>query len=407
VVVAHVTSYGAEPLPVRAALGRVPPVGPLEGIRVLEVPNLGPVQFAGMLLGDLGAEVVRLDRASDARRGAGAMAASPFAVLDRNRLSLGVDLKHPDGPGAVLRLVERADVIVEGFRPGVAERLGIGPEACRTRNPRLVYGRMTGWGRDGPRDLEPGHDINYIALSGVLAHIGARGGPPVPPINLIGDFGGGAMFLVVGILAALVERAASGLGQVVDAAMVDGGASLMGVFHGLDQMGAWSAERGTNVLDGGAPFYGVYETADGGWVSVGAFEERFYAELLRALGLDDVDPARQMDPATWPGLRERFASVFRGRTRDEWVEAMRGREVCFAPVLDMGEARRDPHLRAWGTFTEVDGVTQPAPAPRFDRTPGGIARSPVPPGTDTSDVLAAWGFAGGEIEALRESGAVV
>ncbi len=382
-------------------------MGPLTGIRVLEVPNLGPVQFAGMLLGDLGAEVVRLDRASDARRGGGTMAASPFAVLDRNRSSVAVDLKHPDGPAVALRLAERADVLLEGFRPRVAERLGIGPDACLARNPRLVYARMTGWGQDGPRAGEPGHDVNYIALAGVLAHIGTAGGPPVPPINLIGDFGGGAMFVVVGILAALLERVASGRGQVVDAAMVDGSASLMGVFHGLDAMGAWSERRGTNLLDGGAPFYGVYETADGGWVSVGAFEPKFYAELLGALGFDDVDPAAQMDPATWPALRERFAAAFRERSRDEWVGLMAGREVCFAPVLTMGEARADPHLAARRTFVEVEGVAQPAPAPRFDRTPGRVARAAVAPGADTATVLGAWGFDDQEVEGLRASGAIV
>lgn len=381
-------------------------MGPLAGIRVLEVPNLGPVQFAGMLLGDLGAEVLRLDRAADVRRGEGVMAASPFAVLDRNRRSAGIDLKHPDGPATLLRLVERADVLVEGFRPGVAERLGIGPGPCRSRNPRLVYARMTGWGQDGPRAREPGHDVNYTALAGVLAHVGPPGGPPVPPLNLVGDFGGGAMFLVVGILAALIERGASGRGQVVDAAMVDGSASLMGVFHGLDAMGAWSDRRGTNVLDGGAPFYGVYETSDGEWVSVGAFEPKFYAELLRALGLEDVDPAGQMDSAAWPALRERFAAAFRGRTREGWVAHMAGREVCFAPVLTMAEARRDPHLAARGTFTEVGGVVQPSPAPRFDRTPGAVTRTAVAPGADTDDVLTAWGLDPGEVEDLRRSGAV-
>jgi len=381
-------------------------VGPLAGIRVLEVPNLGPVQFAGMMLGDLGAEVVRLDRAADVHRGRGLMDPSPHAVLDRGRTSVGVDLKHPDGAGVVLRMAERADVLIEGFRPGVAERLGVGPEPCTARNPRLVYARMTGWGQDGPLAGSPGHDINYIARAGVLAHVGPAGGPPVPPINLLGDFGGGATFLVVGILAALVERAASGRGQVVDAAMVDGAASLMGVFHGLDQMDAWSEERGTNLLDGGAPFYGVYETADGRWVSVGAFEEKFYAELLDVLGFSDVDPADQMDASAWPALRERFAAAFRRRTRDEWTRVMEGREVCYAPVLTMAEARRDPHLASRRTFTEVGGVAQPAPAPRFGRTPGSVSRAPVAPGSDTDDVLGAWGFAPGEVEALRASGAI-
>ncbi len=381
-------------------------MGPLAGIRVLEVPNLGPVQFAGMMLGDLGAEVVRLDRATDVRRGRGVMEPSPHAVLDRNRASVGVDLKHPDGAGVVLRMAERADVLIEGFRPGVAERLGIGPDPCAARNPRLVYARMTGWGQEGPQAGSPGHDINYIARAGVLAHVGPVGGPPVPPINLLGDFGGGATFLVVGILAALVERAASGRGQVVDAAMVDGAASLMGVFHGLDALGAWSEERGTNLLDGGAPFYGVYETADGRWVSVGAFEEKFYAELLDVLGFSDLDPADQMDASAWPALRERFAAAFRRRTRDEWTQVMEGREVCYAPVLTMAEARRDPHLASRRTFTEVGGVVQPAPAPRFGRTPGSVARAPVAPGSDTDTVLGAWGFAGSEVDALRASGAI-
>lgn len=382
-------------------MSRAPRSGPLAGVRVVEVPNLGPVQFAGMVLSDLGAEVIRLDRRSDAATGGNvAGRVSPHSVLDRGRRSAAIDLKQPGADEVVLRLCERADVLIEGFRPGVAERLGIGPDPCRARNARLVYGRMTGWGQEGPLAGDVGHDLNYIALAGALAHIGSEGGPPVPPLNLVADFGGGGMLLVVGVLAALVERAVSGEGQVVDAAMVDGTALLMSVFWGLDAMGVWGP-RGTNVLDGGAPWYSVYETADGEYVSVASFEPKFYAELLRVLGLDDVDPAAQMDRSTWPALRERMASVFRTRTRDEWVDTMRGHEVCFAPVLAMGEARDHPHHRARRVFVDVDGAPHPAPAPRFSRTEGRIAGAAVPAGADTDDVLADWGFTPDEIEALR------
>jgi alpha-methylacyl-CoA racemase len=383
-------------------------MGPLDGCKVIELPNIGPMQFAGMALADLGAEVLRLDRASSVAAGSGTMPASPYASLDRNRRSVGIDLKHPDGAATVLRLCESADVLMEGFRPGVAERLGIGPEACLARNPRLVYGRMTGWGQDGPLASDPGHDINYIALAGVLAHIGPAGGPPVPPINLIGDFGGGGLLLAFGVLAALLERERSGRGQVVDAAMVDGSAMLMSVFVGLSAMGFWSDERGTNMLDGGAHFYGVYETADGGWISIASYEPQFYAELARLLGPlgIDLDPATQMDRSTWPGLKERMAALFRTRTRDDWVTFFTGHEVCFAPVLTMGEARAHPHNRARGTFTEVEGAPQPAPAPRFSRTPGGIRRAPVVPGADTDSALADWGFSAAEVAALREQGTV-
>lgn len=382
-------------------------MGPLHGIRVVELPNIGPVQFAGMVLSDLGADVLRLDRADEVRAGGGPTTmTSPFAVLDRGRRSAGVDLRHPRGAETVLRLVEAADVLVEGFRPGVAERLGVGPEPCLERNPRLVYGRMTGWGQDGPLAADPGHDVNYIALAGVLHHIGPAGGPPVPPVNLVGDFGGGGMLLALGIVSALVERAASGRGQVVDAAMVDGAALLMSVFWGLDAMGYWSEARGTNLLDGGAHFYGVYETADGRWVSVGAFEPKFYAELLAVLGLDGEELPDQMDRDAWPAMRERLAAIFRTRTRDEWVAAMEGHEVCFAPVLTMREARDHPHHRARATFTEVDGAPHPAPAPRFSRTPGAIARVPVAPGADTDTALADWGLDPAEVAELRDAGAV-
>jgi alpha-methylacyl-CoA racemase len=385
-------------------------MGPLHGIRVVELPNIGPVQFAGMLLADLGAEVLRVDRASDVAAGRTVTGgqASPYSVIDRGRRSIGVDLKHPDGPGVLLRLCERADVLLEGFRPGVAERLGIGPEACRARNPRLVYARMTGWGQDGPLAHDVGHDVNYLALAGVLWHLGPEGHPPVPPINLLADFGGGGSLVVVGILAALVERARSGEGQVVDAAMVDGSAQLMSIFFGLDAMGAWGP-RGTNLLDGGAHFYNVYETADGNYVSVASYEPKFYANLcalFAPLGFGDLDPATQMDTSRWPSLKARFAALFRTRTRDEWVAFFAGHEVCFAPVLTMSEARRHPHNVARGTFTEVAGAPQPAPAPRFSRTPSGVQGPPVKAGAHTPAALAAWGFGGDEIDALTTSGAV-
>jgi alpha-methylacyl-CoA racemase len=383
-------------------------VGPLEGVKVIELPNIGPMQFAGMALADLGAEVLRLDRASAVASGSGTMPAAPYASLDRNRRSAGIDLKHERGVQTVLRLCESADVLMEGFRPGVAERLGIGPDACLERNPRLVYGRMTGWGQEGPLADDPGHDINYIALAGALAHFGTAGGPPVPPINLIGDFGGGGLLLAFGVLAALIERASSGRGQVVDAAMVDGTAMLMSVFVGLDGIGYWSDERGTNLLDGGAHFYSVYETSEGKWISIASYEPQFYAELVRLLAPLGVtlDPATQMDQAQWPARKVEMAALFRTRTRDEWVTFFAGHEVCFAPVLTMSEARAHPHNVARGTFTTVDGAPQPAPAPRFNRTPGTIARAPVVPGTDTDTALEEWGIPASEVAELRRLGAI-
>jgi alpha-methylacyl-CoA racemase len=381
-------------------------MGPLEGYKVIEIPNIGPMQFAGMLLSDLGAEVLRLDRASDAPNGAtvgGQSFVSPYSVLDRGRRSAAIDLKAPGSAEVVLRLCEQADVLIEGFRPGVAERLGIGPEPCRARNPRLVYGRMTGWGQEGPFGGDVGHDINYIALAGALASFGPAGGPPVFPINLIADFGGGGALLVTGILAALLERGRSGLGQVIDAAMVDGSAQLLNIFVGLDAMGTWGP-RGTNFPDGGAHFYNVYETADGEWVSIGAYEPKFYANLLRLLGLDDLGPESQMDREQWPALKGRFAELFRTRTRAEWVELFAGHEVCFAPVLTMTEARAHPHNVARATFIEVEGAAQPAPAPRFDRTPMEVQRAPVAAGVDTDTVLVEWGFSPAEIDTLVAAG---
>jgi len=380
--------------------------GPLAGIRVLELPNIGPVQFAGMLLADMGADVLRLDRASDVATGSNVAGfVSPYSVIDRGRRSAGIDLKHPDAAEVVLRCAEAADVLLEGFRPGVAERLGIGPDVCRARNDRLVYARMTGWGQDGPLAGDVGHDINYLSLAGVLFHIGPAGGPPVPPINLLADFGGGGSLVVMGILAALVERASSGRGQVVDAAMVDGSAQLMSIFFGIDAMGGWS-DRGSNLLDGGAHFYNVYATADGAYVSIAAYEPKFYANLLRLLTLDDLDPAQQMDRAQWPILKARLAEIFAMRTRDEWVAFFAGSEVCFAPVLSMSEARAHQHNVARRTFVDVDGAPQPAPAPRFDRTPSAVTRAPVAAGTDTDTALTDWGFSGDEVARLKASGAL-
>ena len=383
-------------------------MGPLTGFRILEIPSIGPTQFAGMALGDLGAEVLRLDRATSVAAGSGMIPASPYASLDRNRRSMGIDLKHPRGAETVLTLCESADVLIEGFRPGVAERLGIGPDVALERNPRLVYGRMTGWGQEGPLAHDVGHDINYIALAGVLAHIGTAGGPPVPPINLVGDFGGGGLLLAFGILAALLERGQSGKGQVIDAAMIDGAAMQMSVFVGMSAMGFWSDERGTNLLDGGAHFYGVYGTSDGQWISIASYEPQFYAELVQLLGPLGIplDPATQMDQSTWPGLKAQMADLFRTRTRAEWEQFFAGHDVCFAPVLTMNEARAHPHNVARSTFLEVEGAPQPAPAPRVRRSPGAGARPPVIPGSDTDAALADWGFDAATIAELREQGAV-
>jgi alpha-methylacyl-CoA racemase len=383
--------------------------GPLAGVRVIELPNIGPVQFAGMLLADMGAEVLRLDRATDVATGSSVAGfVSPYSVIDRGRRSVGIDLKHERGAEVVLRLCERADVLLEGFRPGVAERLGVGPDACRARNPRLVYARMTGWGQDGPLASDVGHDVNYLSIAGVLWHIGPEGGAPVPPINLLADFGGGGSLVVMGILAALVERATSNAGQVVDAAMVDGSAQLMSIFFGLDALGGWGP-RGTNLLDGGAHFYNVYETADHEYVSIASYEPKFYANLLALLaplGFDDLESAAQMDRAQWPALKTRMAALFGTRTSAQWVEFFAGHEVCFAPVLSMTQARAHPHNVARGTFTDVAGAPQPAPAPRFSRTPSAVQGAPVAAGTDTDAALLDWGFAADEVRTLRVAGAV-
>jgi alpha-methylacyl-CoA racemase len=377
-------------------------MGPLKGYRIIEIAGIGPGPFACMMLADMGADVVRLERPTGAR----GVDAVPANVLNRGRRSVGIDLKHPDAVELTLRLVEEADALIEGFRPGVAERLGIGPDACLARNPRLVYGRMTGWGQDGPYASMAGHDINYIALAGALAHFGRAGEPPVPPINMVGDFGGGGMLMAFGVVCALLEAKSSGQGQVVDAAMVDGSATLMAMIHGIHAMGLWDVERGRNIIDGGAHFYDAYETADGRYVSIGSIEPQFYAELLRITGLPAEDLPAQMDRSQWPALKERVAALFKQKTRAEWCELMEGTDVCFAPVLTLEEAPAHPHNVARKTFVEVAGVTQPAPAPRFSRTPGEIARPPSAPAADTDEALAGWGLSEAEIAKLRSAGAV-
>jgi alpha-methylacyl-CoA racemase len=377
-------------------------MGPLAGFKLLEIAGIGPGPYCAMVLADMGAEVVRI-----ARPGPDPYAANPSAdLLSRGRRSIGVDLKHPDGVATVLRLVDRADGLFEGFRPGVMERLGLGPDACLARNPRLVYGRMTGFGQQGPLAQAAGHDLNYIALAGVLAHIGRRDQPPTPPINLIGDFGGGGLLLAFGMVCALLERVNSGRGQVVDAAMVDGAAALMTIFHAAQQSGFWSDVRGTNMLDSGAPWYDAYETADGRFVSIGSIEPQFYAELLRRTGLDTEALPAQNDRSGWDELRERLSAVFKTKTRDEWSELLEGTDVCFAPVLTMAEAREHPHNRARGVFVEIDGVAQPRPAPRFSRTDSEIQRPPSPAAAHTDEVLAEWGFDEAEISKLREAEAI-
>ncbi len=357
-----------------------------------------------MLLADLGADVVRVER--PAGYDGGAPIDPRYDLMNRSRRGAMMDLKSPAAVEAVLRLVERADALVEGFRPGVAEKLGLGPDECLAVNPSLVYARMTGWGQDGPLARAAGHDVNYVSLTGVVHSIGEAGGPPVIPLNLAGDFGGGALYLALGVVSALLERRTSGKGQVVDVAMVDGSASLMTALYGLRAAGYWTDERGTNRLDSGAPWYQVYQTKDGGWVSIAANEARFWRATLELLGLTENDVSDQHDRRGWPETKERFAEVFRTRTRDEWCDLAEGRDVCLAPVLSMAEAPAHPHLRARGTFVEVDGIVQPAPAPRFSRTPGAIRRSPAPPGAHTDEVLGDWAFSPGEVAALRAAGAL-
>jgi alpha-methylacyl-CoA racemase len=380
-------------------------MGPLQGTTVLEIAGIGPGPFCAMLLADMGADVIRVDRASQVM--GGDPESPPADVLNRGRRSIGVDLKSPEGVETLLALVDKADVVMEGFRPGVAERLGIGPKECMARNPALVYGRMTGWGQEGPYAHAAGHDINYIALAGALGPIGRAGQAPVPPLNLVGDFGGGGMLLAFGIACALLEAERSGEGQVVDAAMVDGAAVLTTMFHAFRAMGIWNDERGTNLLDTGAPFYDVYETSDGEYVSIGSIEPQFYAELLERSGLADGDDLpHQMDREQWPSMKERVAATFRTRTRDEWCRIMEHTDVCFAPVLGLDEAPRHPHNVERGTFVERHGVVQPAPAPRFSRTEPEIRRPPAHAGQHTDEVLSEFGIDADRIADLRRSGAV-
>ena len=378
-------------------------MGPLQGLKVIELAGIGPGPFCAMLLADLGADVVRIDRM--APEDLGIDRGRKFNVLNRGRRSVAVDLKSPDGVETVLKLVEKADALIEGFRPGVTERLGLGPDDCLARNPKLVYGRMTGWGQEGPLAHAAGHDINYIALTGALHAIGPSEAPS-PPLNLVGDFGGGGMYLAFGVCAALLEARASGEGQVVDAAMTEGAASLMAAIYGIYGSGGWTDERESNFLDGGAYYYGVYETSDGKFVSVGSIEGKFHDELLEKTGLADAPTVDRNDRDAWADKRARLAEVIKTKTRDEWDEIMAGSDVCYAPVLDLSEAPHHPHNVARGSFVEVEGVMQPAPAPRFSRTPGEVARPPAAPGENTDEVLADWGFDADDIEKLHEVGAV-
>ncbi|WP_306338509.1 CaiB/BaiF CoA-transferase family protein [Streptomyces sp. KL118A] len=359
--------------------------GPLAGVRVVELAGIGPGPFAAMLLADLGADVVRVDRPDG-----GGLAINPeYDVTNRNKRSVVIDLKADDGAARVLDLVERADVLIEGYRPGVAERLGVGPDACRARNPKLVYGRMTGWGQEGPLARRAGHDIAYIAITGTLGMIGNPDEPPAIPANLVGDYAGGSLYLVVGILAALHHAREHGAGQVVDAAIVDGAAHLSTMIHGMLAAGGWQDRRGANLLDGGCPFYGTYETADGGYMAVGSLEQQFYDEFIALLGLADAAPARK-DLARWGELRDAVAARFKERTRDEWTAVFEGSDACVAPVLSLREAPGHPHLAARGTFTDHGGITQPAPAPRFSATPTQVRSGPAQPGADTADVARDW-----------------
>jgi alpha-methylacyl-CoA racemase len=372
-------------------------MGPLAGIRIVEFAGLGPAPFAAMLFADMGADVIRVDRL-------GSRVPQKTDVTYRGRRSVAMDLKKPGAVEAALKLIEKSEVLIEGFRPGVMERIGLGPDISLARNPRLVYGRMTGWGQTGPLAHAVGHDINYIALSGALHAIGPAGGKPVPPLNLVGDFGGGALYLAFGIVCGLLESRRSGRGQVVDAAMTDGAASLMSVFYGLCATGFWRDERGVNLLDSGAHFYDTYETKDGKHVAIGAIEPHFHQVLLEKLGAESADFENRMDRARWPALKEKLAAAFKEKTRDEWDAILLGSDVCYAPVLSLAEAPQHPHNRARGTFVEVDGVVQPAPAPRFSVSLPEMPRPPEP--SRSADVLALWGFSTDEIAALESAGAI-
>lgn len=377
-------------------------MGPLAGVRIVELAGLGPAQMCAMLMADLGATVIRVDRKEPS--GLGVERPRRFDVVLRNRKSIRVDLKDPAGVALVLDLVAKADALIEGFRPGVTERLGLGPEACLARNPKLVYARATGWGQEGPLAHAAGHDLNYIAVTGVLNGIGRAGQPPAIPLNVIGDYAGGAAYCALGIVAALLESRSSGKGQVVDAAIVDGVASMMAVLVGMRGAGMSRPERSSNLLDSGAPFYEVYECADGKFISIAPLEQKFYLQLLARL---DIDPARlgeKMDPANWPEIRRVLSAKFKSRTRADWTRLLEGSDVCFAPVLDLEEAYEHPHLKARGTFIEVDGVMQPAPAPRFSRTAPAKPQPPVEPSAETAAAALSGWLAEGGIAALAAAG---
>jgi alpha-methylacyl-CoA racemase len=381
--------------------------GPLTGIKIIEMVGLGPCPFAAMMLADMGAEVIRIDRKT--KPGADnpfPMLGTKFDVMARGRRSLALDLKHPAAREVVLKLVEQADILIEGFRPGVMERLGLGPDACHARNPRLVFGRVTGWGQTGPLAQAAGHDLNYIALSGMLHAMGRAATPPSPPLNLVGDFGGGAMMLAFGVVCAALEAKHSGKGQVVDAAMTDGTALLGAMIYGLRAFGSWSDAREANMLDGGAPFYDTYACLDGKFLSVGAIEPQFYAQLLAITGATDPDFRKQWRQERWPELKAKFAALFATRTRDDWCALLVGTDACVAPVLDMAEAPAHPHNAARASFIEIDGVTQPAPAPRFSRTPAEAGQAATAPGQHSAAVLADWGFSGESIETLKGAGVI-
>ena len=381
------------------------PMGPLSGLKIVEFAGIGPGPMCAMLLADMGADVLRIDRTEAAD--VGSRRPARFDILRRNRRTLKLDLKHPDAIALALDFVAKADGLVEGFRPGVMERLGLGPEICFARNPKLVFGRMTGWGQEGPMAHAAGHDLNYIALTGVLDSIGRAGGPPAPPLNLVGDFGGGALYLAMGMLAAMIEARTSGQGQVVDAAMVDGAASLMTAAYGMKAGGLMEGGRGGNMLDSGAYFYDVYECADGKYVSLACIEPKFHAEFLSRVGIDPQSLPSQHDRANWHVAREKFTEIFRTRTRDEWIASLEGTDACFAPVMTMNEAPHHPHMAARGTFIELDGITQPGPAPRFSRTPAGMPTAPDAPGQDNAGKnMEEWGFPTADVETARTAGLI-
>lgn len=373
-------------------------MGPLQGVKIIELAGIGPGPFCGMMLSDMGADVIRVDRITSSTR-------APRDIMQRNRKSIAVNLKSEEGRDVVLRMAETADALFEGFRPGVTERLGLGPDDCFARNKKLVYGRMTGWGQEGPLALAAGHDINYIGLSGALHAIGEPGGKPVPPLNLIGDFGGGGMLLAFGLVCALLEAGRSGEGQVVDAAMIDGSASLMAAFYSMAQHG-FVNERGANLLDGGAHFYNTYETRDGKYICVGSIEPQFYELLLRHAEVTDAKFREQMNREEWPSMRDELARIFKTKTREEWCEVMEGTDICFAPVLSVWEAPQHPHNTARESFIELDGVTQPAPAPRFSRSRPDVRHGARIPGQDAAEVLRSFRYSEEEINELRSCGAV-